>query len=412
MSILLTRRAVVQAAMESTYGVTATVGANDGVLVASPEFTVDATVLERDFTRDSLSRTPHIMGRKLAKMTFKTELRGNGKQQSGNAADAAIVTRLFRMCGYALTAQAASSAHGVFDIGDHAHPVTWTVDASAADNTDVHCYFVEVTTGGASGTAQVTVTSDTVGEGSLAEMITTGTDLEVGTHGLTITPAFTGSLVVGQKWVLWLLPPGLALDPISDDFESGTLVMNKDGVLHTMPGCFGSFQIDATAGQYASITWTFTGIWNPPIDAPLTNPHYERTLPSMVELARLRVEGFYAVVEKFTYDQGNDIQVRPDVSSSQGYIGTRIVSRDPKGGIDPEADLVANNDFWSQMAEADRMPFQMRVGHQPGNTVWILAPGVQYSGLTYQDRNGILTYDAGMKFPAYDTNDEARFFFC
>ena len=96
----------------------------------------------------------------------------------------------------------------------------------------------------------------------------------------------------------------------------------------------------------------------------------------------------------------------------EGYIGTRIVARAPEGGVNPEADLVANYDFWSQLANASRMPFQMRVGSEAGNTVWVIAPGAQYSGLTYADRQGILTYDAGLKFPAYTTNDEIGFFFC
>ena len=57
-------------------------------------------------------------------------------------------------------------------------------------------------------------------------------------------------------------------------------------------------------------------------------------------------------------------------------------------------------------------PFQMRVGHTPGNTVWFLAPNSQYSGLTYADRNGILVYDAGMRFARTYGNDEACFYFC
>lgn len=530
MSILLTRRAVVQVGIEPAYGQTVSLGNDDGVLVSEPMFEVDANVLERDFTRDSISQTPHIMGRKVARMTFSTELRGNGKQNSGNPVDAAIITRLFRMCGYQLNGFTDPTVKGVFDVGDHANQVSWASDVSNADNEDVISYFIEVVVPGASGVAQVAITSDMNGEGSATTpaiaatgsiafsdqpdegstitlngtvwtfvstspaagevliggttaatvenlanalnlsndvetakatyaavgttlqitfdvpgtvgnawtlaasgssngtvsggtlsggaaavaglTVTSGSPLNVGTRGLVLTPTFTGNLAAGQKWVLWLRPSGIALDPISDDFESGTLAMNKDGVLHVMPGAYGTFDIEATAGEYARINWEFTGLWRQPVDAPLAQPNYERTLPSMVELARLRMEGFYAIVEQFTFDQANDIQVRPDVSSAQGYIGTRIVSRNPEGGINPEADLVANNDFWGQMARADRMPFQMRVGFDPGNTVWMTAPGVQYTGLTYQDRNGILAYDAGLKFPAYDTNDEISFFFC
>lgn len=531
MSVLLTRRAVVQAAMETTYGQAATVGADDGVLVSEPTFTVDPSVLERDFTRDSLSQTPHIIGRKIASMEFSTELRGNGKQNSGDPNDAAIITRLFRACGYELTGKTDPWVKGVFDIGDHANQVAWAVNATQADNTDVICYFLEVVTPGASGVAEIAITSDTAGEGSSGtpavkatgsiefsgqpdpsstitlngvtitfvssspstneveigldlsetlgnllsllqgstnpdltvatysisggdtleieyntagsagnaytlavhadsnatpsgatlsggadgtngEVVTSGSDINIGTHGLILTPTFTGELALGQKWVVWLMPAGLSLDPVSDNFESITLVMYKDGVKHVMPGAFGTFEIEATAGEYARVNWTFTGIWQDPEDAAMPTPNYERTLPSQVELARLRVGGFYAIVEQFTFDQANDIQVRPDVSSGEGYIGTRIVSRAPEGGINPEADLVANNDFWGQLARAERMPFQMRVGHQPGNTVWFIAPGVQYTGLTYADRNGILTYDAGLRFPAYSSDDELCIFWC
>jgi hypothetical protein len=146
--VLLTRRAVVQAGMEPAYGQAVALGNDDGVLVSEPTYEIDANVLERDFTRDSLSQTPHIMGRKLAKMTFSTELRGNGKQHSGNAADAAIITRLFRMCGYGLTAYDAPHVKGVFDVDDHASRVSWVADVADADNTDAHAYYIEVVVGG------------------------------------------------------------------------------------------------------------------------------------------------------------------------------------------------------------------------------------------------------------------------
>lgn len=412
MAILLTRRAVVQAAIESTYGTPIAVGVGDGVLCSEPMYTVAPNVLTRDFVSNSLSKKAHIIGRKLSSMTFSTELRGNGKQQSGNLGDAPIISRLMRACGYELAANTINNYKGPYFLGNTDSPVSWAVDVATADATTPICYYIEVTTGGASGTAQITVTSDTLGEGTVAGTITTTVEEDLGTHGLAITPTFSGSLTLGQRWVIWLLPAGIAASPISDDFESITLVMYKDGVKHVMPGAFGTFEIEATAGDFAKINWTFTGLYVAPTDNTMPTPTYERTLPSQVELARLRIDGFYAIVEKFTFNQGNDIQVRPDVSSADGYIGTRLVARSPEGGINPEADTVANQNFWSKMATAERMPFQMRVGTATGNTVWFLAPGVQYTGLTYQDRNGILSYDAGLSFPFYQGDDENFFFFC
>jgi len=155
MSVLLTRRAVVQTAIEDTYGVTADVGLNDGVLVSKPTFTVTPNILERDFTRDTLSQQAHIVGRLLAKMEFETELRSNGNSNSGLPSSAPIIARLFRACGYVLTGNAAPSLIGPFTIGAALNDIAWTPDVSTATNTDMIAYFLQVTTGGPSGTARV-----------------------------------------------------------------------------------------------------------------------------------------------------------------------------------------------------------------------------------------------------------------
>ena len=533
MSVLLTRRAVFQGAMETAYNSPASVGVNDGFLVNNPAFTIKPNVLERNFVRDDLSQMPFIIGRKLASMEFETELRGNGLQNSGSYLDAALITRLFRASGYKMTPSRGPVVKGPFDQGNPSVQVTWAVSSgtkaaqtltmsdtpsngqtvtighktykwvtaalaadgdvligasaattvtnliaainlavgagttyasattahpdkivassggsgiltatapkvgadfnslattttssqglwggatftggtNVASNTDAIAYYLTVDLAGASGAAHVTVTSDTAGEVVASAVITSGAPFSVGSKGLTITPTWSGNLVAGQAWTVWLMPAGLSLDPISDGFESITLYMHKDGVLHEMPGSFGTFEITAQAGDFATVKWTFTGTYVEPVDDPNPSPIFERTLPGQVELARLRVGSFPAVVEKFTFNQMNDIQIRPDVGSSDGYIGARIVSRKPEGGINPEADLVANNDFWGQMAAAQEMPLQLRIGHTPGNTVWMLFPNTQYSGLTYTDRNGILVFDAGVRFARSLGNDEACFYF-
>ena len=534
MTVLLTRKAVLQAKIEDTYDVAVDVGQNDGFLVSNPLFTVRPNVLERNFVRQDLSPMPVIIGRKIASMTFETELRGNGTQNSGFAANAPMIARLFRACGYALGEHPTQSALGPYVVGDPPVDVAWSVPSataatqvytatanfgdgdrigvggqlytfksvltpaanevklgadlatslanlklainagagagsvyatatqknryftatntgttltvthivlgtvgngrpvsytasgssagtwggatssggtSIASNTDVVAYYLTVDTGGVSGAAKITVTSDTQGEGSASATVTSGSPFSLGTKGLTITPTWTGALAQGQQWVLWLLPTGLSLSPVSDDFESLTIVMHKDGVKHVMPGSYGTFEITAQAGNFATVKWTFTGTYTAPVDDANPTPVFERTLPSQVQLARLTVNQFKAIVDKFTFNQGNDIQIRPDVSSSDGYIGVRITNRKPEGGIDPEADLVANQDFWGNMASALRMPFQMRVGNQAGNTVWVFAPNTQYSGMTYTDRNGILAYDAGLRFARSVGNDEFMLFF-
>jgi hypothetical protein len=409
MSGLLTRRAVLLAGVETTYNTALSLGGGDGFLVENPDYRVDPTVLERNFARADLSPLGHIVGRKLARMTFRTELRGNGRQHGGELADAPLIARLFRACGYALDSLADPAATAMVPIGQHANDVAWTVAAGVLETTDVIAYYLEVTTGGASGTAEIAITSDSVGEGNAATVVTSASALTIGAAGLQATPTFSGNLIIGQRWVLWALPTGQLLEPVSDAFESLHLDMFFDGTRHRLTGGRGTFSLNAEAGQYATIDWDFVGQYHAPVDAALPTPTFETTLPPVVELARLRLDDYSAVVNALSFTQGNDIQPRPDVNAADGYAGVRIVDRKPEGGLDPEAALVASHDFWGRMSAADRMPFQMRVGRVAGNRIWLLAPGVQYSGLTYRDRNGLRAYDAGLKFTRQSGNDEIMF---
>lgn len=406
MAVLLTRRAVLLAKIETTYNVEIVPSAStDAILVESPEFMPDMTVLKRNFARSSLSPLPHVVGRKFGKMHFTTELRGNGTQQSGSTANAPVIARLFQACGYSLTGMAAVGVTTMYNVGDEPNLATWVTNAAASTATDVIQYIFTVDTGGASLAARITVTSDTAGEAAASQIVTSGSAMTVGTKGITFTPTFTGALVVGQQWVAWALPKGQRLDPISTVPQSLTMRLYLDGTLTELTGAYGTFSIDAIGGQYAKVKWEFTGQYVTVVDAAIPTATFERTLPLAVQLARLNVGGFSAVVNAMTWTQANDVQLRPDVNQTDAYNGVRIVTRTPQIGIDPEADLVANHDFWGKMAAATRMPFQMRIGNVVGNTVWMLCSNTQYDKMTYKDRNGIRTFDAGLS-PVQDSGDD------
>ena len=57
--------------------------------------------------------------------------------------------------------------------------------------------------------------------------------------------------------------------------------MHKDGVLHEMPGSFGTFEITAQAGDFATVKWTFTGSYvEAATDDPNPSPNFERRCPA------------------------------------------------------------------------------------------------------------------------------------
>lgn len=411
---LLSRRALLLGGMETTYNTAvATSAANDALLVSEPRWSANVAYLQRNLNRGSISPVAGMTGRKEASITFTTEIRGNGRHASGLIANAPMLSRLLRAAGFSLTAVAAPTARPVQPVGLHQNDVTWAT--SGTPTTDVPVpYIIKCVTGGALGTARVRIFSPVAGEASVqAGLIVPATGaLSIGTRGLSITPTAAGPLTVGQTWFTYLMPAGFIMQPVSTGFESMTMRLYIDGVLHVMTGCRGTFSMSAKAGELGSMSWTFTGQYSAPTDAAVpANANLEKALPSMFEKAQLTIDGYDAVVDNMSLDIRNDIQIRPDANSPEGYLGTRLVNRAPTMGIDPEATLVADQNFWQKLSDGTQMPFTCRFGDKVGNTVYLLAPSTQYTGLSYADRNGITNMAAEMQLSGIVGDDEVQFLF-
>jgi hypothetical protein len=258
------------------------------------------------------------------------------------------------------------------------------------------------------------VISITYTAGGAGIAVTSGsTALNIGSTGLTTTPTFSGSLVLGDSYSFEVYPQGIQYLPISTGFQSASLYMYFDGTRHELNGAYGTFSVDAMAGSYGTAKFTFTGFYVPLVDASIPNCTYETPLPAIVESAQLILgnNSFQPTVEKFTFDQANTITPRPDVNSSEGYNGVRITDRKPKGGIDPEATLVADYDWWGTLAASTQTALTIKIGATAGNIILMNAPAVQYTGLTYADRAGIKTYNAGLDFTSINGDDEMEFVF-
>lgn len=415
MTTLLHQKGVLLAKIESTYNTDPTpTQAADAILVEDPDFSVDPNVLERNFSKNTLGKLPHRIGRKLASMSFMVELKGNGVQNAGSTA--AKIGRLLRACGMSETAytSAASAIGAVNAAGDNVGAVTW---GSPTGDTVTQPTRVRIvcTTGGGSGTAQVSITPDRtdtgLGAAQTGVTITNSTpiDLTNGGSGAALTPTITTALAIGDTWDVWVYPTGFVYMPVSSSFESVTLYLYFDGVLHKMTGAYGTFTLEATAGEFAKLSFTFTGQYIAPTDAAApAAPAFEQTLPPVFENAYLSLDGFAATVNQVQMDMANEVVPRSDANASDGYNGVRLVSRAPTGGVDPEMDLVANEDFWGKMSAATQMLFRTRFGSAAGNQAWLLAPAAQYTGLSYQARDNIRVLDAGLSFPEKYGNDDVQ----
>lgn len=75
---MLTRRVVMLAARETTYGTDPAMTGANAILGWDVDLDIKGEVLEREVLRDSLSPMPHVIGMKECVLNFKTELKGCG----------------------------------------------------------------------------------------------------------------------------------------------------------------------------------------------------------------------------------------------------------------------------------------------------------------------------------------------
>jgi len=418
---MLTRKTTVLAKIESSYNVDPTPTAADALLISDPNYSLDLNVLERDNFRSDLSPSGIVVGRKLAGISFTTELRTNGLVNSGLTANAAKMGRLLRGCGFSETGHTGGGGANLMAMKEITAAtqgqVSWGTAAGTYADANLANYTIEVTLAGASGIAQVSITpdaqtlADSLDAAQAAVVITTTVALPLTTAGggeISIVPTWTGTLVLGDKWRIVVVPDGLTYEPVSSSFESLTFYIYMDGVRHIITGCYGTFSINATAGEFGTVEWEFTGQYVAATDnAAPANLVFETTSPPIVELAKLRLDSFSATVNALTYDQNNEITPRPSVNAADGYNGVNLTARAPEGGLDPEAVLVASEDFWGKMAASTDFQLTMRAGKTVGEVIWLYGPKLQYNALSYADRDGTRTYDAGVRFSRFTGNDEA-----
>lgn len=409
---MLYEKALLLAKIETTFRQDASPDeTNDALLVEDPKVNLDINQLERKNVRVDLSPLPTVAGRKVAKLSFMHEVRNNGNLLGTLSPK---VGRLLRACGMAET-QVTGLASIVTPVADadNIGTVTWTKSVAYAGHLP-RAVVVEVTTAGGTGVAKVSVTAPANGEltaYSQTDIFVTDTvAIDLPGSAKIIPDLDGGSLSVGDKWTVALVPPGYEYTPISAAFESVTLYAYFDGLLHKMTGCRGTWSVEGTGGDYAKFSFEFTGDYVPVADAVMpTSPTYETTKPVAVELANLMVGGSADFAcSKFSVDMANDVQIRDNINASNAYAGAIIVGRAPKVSFDPEAVLEASHPFWGNLSSGAELTFGVKVGAAKGNTVQFDAPNVQYTGLGYGNRNSQRTYDVSANVARQNGNDEVK----
>lgn len=198
-------------------------------------------------------------------------------------------------------------------------------------------------------------------------------------------------------------------DPVSGSFESCTVYVNMDGILHKLVGCRGSFSLNVQAGEYPTINVTMLGLHAGPVDAEPATPVYLDVAPLEVNGANttFTLDGYEAVLHKLAADLGVKYKFRSLINVADSIA---ISGRECKGSLTMDAVLVATKDYFSTWGNSALVA--LALSHGPaGNQVLIDAAKTQLDDIQYGDDDGILTFEMPLGFTRNAGDDEVKITF-
>jgi len=178
----------------------------------------------------------------------------------------------------------------------------------------------------------------------------------------------------------------------SDQGASVTFYFYSGGKLHKITGCKGTVKGSLTAGQFGTLDFSFTGLYNSVTDVAISGitPTWLDTKPPIFTAATTTVDAYSPVFQKLDFDLGNKVERRDDANSAAGVKGFLITGRDGKVTIDPESVTEATNPVWGDLNGGTARTITAVLGSTAGNRVQLTFMGVSES-VGYGDRSGIRT---------------------
>ena len=360
---LLTRKRLILAKVESTYGTDSSPAGTDAVLVRSLEVTpIEADVVSRDLIRPYLGNSDQLLANTRVSITFEVELAG-----SGTAATAPRFGGLLKACGMSETTTAAAIT-GTATAGS-AGSITLAAAASATD--DIYNGMVISITSG-TGNGHIGLITDYVGSTKVATV-----------------KASTAAFTPGASSV-YSIAANVGYKPVSASFDSVTIHFNNDGVLHTITGARGSFAFNCAVGEIPSIEFTMVGIYNAPTDTAAPTATYSNQATPLIfkagSTSAFQILGYSGCLMSLTLDMANETVYRELVGCDKSVL---IVNRAPEGECIIEAPTIAQKDFFTIANDDTTGVLSVLHGTTLGNRVTMVAPKVDIANPTYEDSDGI-----------------------
>jgi hypothetical protein len=202
-------------------------------------------------------------------------------------------------------------------------------------------------------------------------------------------------------------------NPASTAHESCAIWFYDGGVLYKLAGCRGDVEFGLEVGKAGSAKFSMSALFAKPATAVLVTPTWlNPTVQPPVFLSGAFTLGAYAaVVSKLGLKMGNTIGKRMSANEATGVKEILITGRAPSGSVDPEMELIAAKDFFTEWLAGTPQAVLATLGDTQYNRVKFSAPKAQYDSVALADRDGVRTLDLPFECKRTSGDDEIQITF-
>lgn len=197
--------------------------------------------------------------------------------------------------------------------------------------------------------------------------------------------------------------------PISQSFESATIYVNVDGVLHKILGARGTWSLDMNVKQIPVIKFKMVGLMGAVTDTAAFTPTptgFGTPLAvNNTNTTGFTLHGYAGTMSALSVDLGVETTHRALVGGTEQVL---ITNRACSGNITIEATTIAAKDWFTAAKQAASGALSITHGTVAGNKVKIDAPKAQIANPKYTDMDGVqmLGMDLTMRTNAAAGGDE------
>lgn len=305
--------------------------------------------------------------------------------------------------------------HGEF-FSNGTTPVTYAYNSAAVCGRlvgdvwykDAYAYYV-------SGSAHATVPAVGTAIASGQYLFGQATDAFVQSGAIPVSKLAmkTGSTGVVDK--------AYTFSPASNELVGGTgagslqnsltmrMYLSDTGEFLEMCGARGNVEFVFASGDRCIMQFTFTGAltaYDDQITVPPTaNAQVLEVAPSVTGISMSLAESaagasnaaYYddTIFSEFSFNIGNEVVLREDLSSATGYDAAYISGRSPQITFNPDAKRQTGTyDFWDRLLSGECTHMEWVLGSTAGNHFRFKVPGAQFDQIGDGNRDNVMVFDS------------------